>query len=122
MAKKKPKTPSPPHPVTPSPPLPFIAEDLRPLAAWDEEILAELLDEMKDDSPELFGDLLLDRFFDDADDADAEEAEKAEEEDTDAKVGDLEYRIIITCAGEEDQARLLERFEKEGLECRALIS
>lgn len=35
---------------------------------------------------------------------------------------DLEYRIVIDCAGEAHQAELLERFEKEGLTCRALIS
>ncbi len=34
----------------------------------------------------------------------------------------LEYRIIVECTGERNQLRLLKRFAKEGLTCRALIS
>ena len=32
------------------------------------------------------------------------------------------YNVLIECDGEADQAEKLERFEKEGLKCRALIS
>jgi ParB-like nuclease domain len=39
-----------------------------------------------------------------------------------SQMGDLEYRVIILCAGEDHQAELLARFESEGLEARALIS
>lgn len=37
-------------------------------------------------------------------------------------MGNLEYRIVVDCAGESEQAELLLKFEKEGLTCRALIS
>lgn len=37
-------------------------------------------------------------------------------------MGDMEYRIVIECSGEKDQAEKLARFEREGLTCRALIS
>jgi hypothetical protein len=35
---------------------------------------------------------------------------------------DMEYRIIIECSSEKHQAKLLKKFEKEGLKCQALIS
>ena len=214
MAKKKPKTPSPPHPVTPSPPLPFIAEDLRPLAvpigelkldprnarthseeniaaiagslrefgqvkpivvnrdtkqieagngayraaerlgwshlavvwvkhdpaaargfsvadnrtaelaAWDEEILAELLDEMKDDSPELFGDLLLDRFFDDADAEEAEEEAGEEKAPEGARAEEQpvpeKWQVVVDCENEDDQKRFYEQMQQAGRKCRLL--
>lgn len=34
----------------------------------------------------------------------------------------MEYRIVVDCASESEQHALLNRFEKEGLTCRALIS
>lgn len=42
--------------------------------------------------------------------------------DTAAQVGGLEYRVIVICESENQQAELLERFESEGLKCQALIS
>jgi len=33
-----------------------------------------------------------------------------------------QFLILIDCAGEADQVRLLARFQAEGLRCRALIS
>ena len=36
--------------------------------------------------------------------------------------GDLAYRVVVDCAGEAEQAEMLERFESEGLTCRPLIS
>ena len=39
-----------------------------------------------------------------------------------SQLGEMEYRIIITCKSESEQLNMLERFEKEGIECRALIS
>lgn len=38
------------------------------------------------------------------------------------QMGDLQYRIVVECGNEQEQARLLERFEQEGLTCKALIS
>ena len=42
--------------------------------------------------------------------------------DSSPKLGDLEYRIIVDCKDEAQQVELLDRFEEEGLACRALIS
>lgn len=42
--------------------------------------------------------------------------------DTDSQLGDLRYQIIVACDSESHQRELLERFEAEGLSCRALIS
>jgi hypothetical protein len=42
--------------------------------------------------------------------------------DTSPQLGALEYRIVIDCTSEYQQADLLERFESEGLTCRALMS
>jgi hypothetical protein len=33
-----------------------------------------------------------------------------------------QYLILVECAGEEEQAELLRRFQDEGLKCRALVS
>ncbi len=38
------------------------------------------------------------------------------------QLGALEYRVIVECEDEAQQAELLARFEAEGLTCRALIS
>ena len=46
----------------------------------------------------------------------------SETNDTSAQIGDLEYRVIVICSNETQQAELLERFESEGLKCQALIS
>jgi hypothetical protein len=35
-------------------------------------------------------------------------------------LGDVEYRIVVTCDGEAHQAELLERLQGEGLTCRAI--
>jgi hypothetical protein len=35
---------------------------------------------------------------------------------------DLKFRVIVECAGEQEQFELLTRFEKEGLTCQALTS
>jgi len=45
-----------------------------------------------------------------------EEARSAKEDDIEGA-----YRVIVDCEGEDEQLRLLKRFEKEGLKCRALI-
>jgi hypothetical protein len=36
--------------------------------------------------------------------------------------GGLEFRVIVTCVDENQQTELLDRFEAEGLKCKALIS
>lgn len=47
---------------------------------------------------------------------------KEETADVGAQLGQMEYRVIITCHSEQHQTELLERFEAEGLQCQALIS
>ena len=42
--------------------------------------------------------------------------------DTSPKLAGLEYRIVIECTGERQQAELLARFAKQRLTCKALIS
>lgn len=42
--------------------------------------------------------------------------------DTSPQLSGMEYRIIVQCESEGEQARLLERFESEGIKCQALIS
>lgn len=42
--------------------------------------------------------------------------------ETSPQLGDFEYRVIVICSDESQQAELLERFENEGLKCQALIS
>lgn len=44
------------------------------------------------------------------------------EPDTSSRMAGLEYRIIVDCEDEAEQTELLDRFEREGLKCRALIS
>jgi len=38
------------------------------------------------------------------------------------KLGDLQFRVVVDCRDETQQAELLERFEAEGLPCRPLMS
>lgn len=47
---------------------------------------------------------------------------KQEPKDAGTLPDGLQYRVIIDCASELHQRELLERFESEGLTCRALIS
>ena len=42
--------------------------------------------------------------------------------DASPMVGNLQYRLVVSCSSEQHQAELLQRFESEGLTCQALIS
>lgn len=46
---------------------------------------------------------------------------EGEGQNTGSQLGGLQYQIVITCQDEDQQREMLDRFEKEGLECRALI-
>jgi ParB-like chromosome segregation protein Spo0J len=46
----------------------------------------------------------------------------SEDIDTEPQLEGLEFRVLVACKDEGEQAALLERFEKEGLKCSALIS
>ncbi len=84
------------------------------LATWDDELLEEILAGVKEDTPDLYNLLALEEL--------ELEAEEEEEEDTSPQLSEMEYRVIIDCKDEDEQLRLMERFEKENLQCRALIS
>ena len=76
-------------------------------ASWDMELLAPELAELKamDFDLGLTG-------FDETIDVKKEKHVKAH----------LSFAVIIDCTGEDQQTQLLDRFETEGLQCRALIS
>jgi hypothetical protein len=80
------------------------------LAMWDEEIIQEMSQSM--DLSEFFYPEELTALLGNA----------PEEDETNPQLGDLAYRIIVDCGSEEEQATLLERFEADGLTCRALMS
>jgi len=50
------------------------------------------------------------------------DAEALKTLDTSAQLGDIEYRIIVLCENEQHHAAVLDKLQKEGLECRVLIS
>jgi hypothetical protein len=81
----------------------------------DKGILEELLMEVKESQ----GNLLGAGFQDDELDRLLAENEAASDA---ALSANLEYKVIIDCTSEEHQAQLLERFEAEGLKCKALIA
>lgn len=84
---------------------------------WDEGALADLLGELReqiDASLSGFTQTEIDNLLD------SEPAETAE--DTSSQLADLIYRVIIDCKDENEQREMLERFNREGLTCRALIS
>lgn len=83
---------------------------------WDDEKLREVLASLDADGADLkltgFDERELEKIL-----ADAAEAEEAEPE-----LGAFEYRVVVDCKGEVEQAALIEQLEKEGWTCRPLIS
>lgn len=83
-------------------------------AGWDRELLALELGALKDEGFDLeltgFGDLDLDGLFDGHELAG----------DDSALLKD-NWAVIVECESESEQGKLLDRFEREGLKCRALI-
>lgn len=101
---------------------------LDPLAAMatsDENMLKELARSLVQDDDTLTS--LLDTMkirYDEIDEATRDEAAELEREKKRNERVDnytFEYKIVIKCADEQAQAALLVRFEKEGLECQALM-
>lgn len=82
------------------------------LAKTDEGAVANLLAGMQA-SNEAFADLV---------DSLHEKPEKLRSLDPSPKLGDVEFRVVVDCKNEADQAELMARFEKEGLVCRPLMS
>jgi len=83
---------------------------------WDDVKLRELLAGLDSEGADLaltgFDEAELAKLL--ADDSQNEEAE--------AELGALEYRVVVDCTGEHEQADLLAKLEGEGWKCRALIS
>jgi hypothetical protein len=46
----------------------------------------------------------------------------AERETPEVVMGAEQFLVLLTCANEKQQVELLERFQREGLECRALVA
>lgn len=83
------------------------------LASWDDSVLAELLDQVADDSPDLYADLLLDSLL---------QPEPAEEEPA-PKTGPEKistYQVVVECTDAADRRRLVAKLRREGRACRAL--
>ncbi len=84
------------------------------IADWDDESLAQVLLELRNDD----ADLLLSGF-------DQSEIDKLIDpplEDVDPQLGDLEYRVVVDCDNEAEQARALDLLRAEGFECQSLMS
>ena len=85
------------------------------LAVWNHQTLAETLVSFDGDldgtgfTPDELGDLLT--------------LGQEPQPDTSPQLGDhLEYRIVVDCADEQDQARLVQQFQADGITCRAVIT
>jgi len=88
------------------------SDPIAAMAETDWDALTDLADSIDFKTPE-FGDLLKDIALDEP---------KATDPESVGTIGDMEYRIIIECASEHEQARLLDRFATDGLKCKALVS
>ncbi len=82
------------------------------LAEWDVEQLKADLEAGED----------LSAFFRDEEAAKLLTSTASEPPDGASQLGGIEYRVIVDCRDEAQQADLLRRFESEGLKCRPLIS
>lgn len=83
---------------------------------WDKGVLADELAALKDLNFDLnltgFDDKELDKLIGDPEDP-----------DTGPQIGDdLKYSVVVECEDELQQTELLDRFEKDGLKCKALVS
>lgn len=84
--------------------------------SWDEAILRLELDDLKVAGADLdligFSEKDMLRLLGDG----------TKDADTTPQMNGLEFRVVLDCEGEDHQKELLQRFEQEGLKCRALIS
>jgi ParB-like chromosome segregation protein Spo0J len=80
------------------------------LSEWDEEALARQLDSLRDEGMDL-----ADIGFKDS------EVRKMLDE-TEEKLGDEKWMVVVTCNDEADQVAFLEQMEREGRECKAIVS
>lgn len=85
------------------------------VATYDDVLLIDLLHEVESLTGTGYTDADLEKLI--------ASSEKIEEPDPEPSMGgDLEYRIVVDCRDEAQQADLLQRFDAEGLTARPLIS
>jgi len=102
------------------------------LAGWNNQLLAELLDQHAASAPEFFGDLRLAEILDQqaaeaselpgeasTPDEDGDEV-KGKSKEAPAEVIPDTWSVVVECDGEDDQKELFERMQKEGRKCRLL--
>jgi hypothetical protein len=95
-----------------------LADNQSALAAdWDLQLLKVELDDLKAKDVELSG-----LGFDDKALAELFAEKGAADADSSPQLGDMTFQIVVVCRDEAHQRELLEKFETEGLTCRALIS
>jgi len=90
------------------------------LAEWDDDILAALVLEIRDDDADLAAALLLDELVSEVDPNEGAETAGdggggAPEQDVPAM-----YKAIVTCRDQADQTALVDQLGREGFQCRAL--
>jgi len=97
------------------------------LAAWDDALLAELLDQHAPAAPDLFDDLLMAELFDPA--GKPAKGKKKGTPEAQSPWPSCTYSVVIDCRDEADQRDLLARMEafefrhsSEGRACRLLTS
>ena len=85
------------------------------LAGWDDEALASMLKSLDVDLEDVgFNDKELDDIIADLTPDVGSGSEMA--------IGDVEYRVVVDVAGENEQAELIVRLEREGYKCQPLMS
>ena len=94
-----------------------VLDPLAGMAEADAAALTSLLDEVETDNPALAA------LLDELGSASGSEPDDLEAEpDTAPQLGGLEYRVIVRCADEQQQAALVARLEGEGFPCQPLMS
>ena len=94
-----------------------LLDPLAGLAGADADALGALLAAIETDNP------AVQAVLDELADANGLEPDEPDEEpDTGPQLGGLEYRVIVRCADEQQQAALVERLEGEGFQCQPLMS
>jgi ParB-like chromosome segregation protein Spo0J len=86
------------------------------LGTTSTDLLIEMLESIQDKSGTGWTDDDLDKMLK------ANLADVEETLDTAEQMGDLQFRVIVDCADEADQANLIGKLESEGRSCRPLIS
>ncbi len=93
--------------LTPEQKREFVIKDNGGFGQWDMDALANA-----------WGDLPLVKW---GVDLPADYGSEKKERDTSPQLQEMKYQIVVECEGETEQINLLQKFDKEGLKCHALI-